>query len=199
MAIRILSRNPKGYFLMVEGGRIDHAGHENRGLCDVTDTLAFDKAIKVGVELTKGKKGGGTLIVVTADHETGGLTINGYAHVEIGGDKLLTTQVPAGSDILTYASGPGADRTANLQREKTDVDYLQPSLIKAPKALHSGVDVIAWATGPGSDAFHGTIDNTDVAKIILREMKLKDFDAGASGDCCVKKSPVSLKDLLGAL
>jgi alkaline phosphatase len=71
--IEILSKNPKGFFLHVEGGRIDHDAH-NSGVGGVVgDTLAFDAA--VGVALEYQKKDPNTLVVVTADHETGGLAM----------------------------------------------------------------------------------------------------------------------------
>ncbi|RUS85323.1 hypothetical protein EGW08_006924, partial [Elysia chlorotica] len=64
-AIRILRRNPKGYFLLVEGGRIDHAHHDNLGKLALGDTAALDDAvIKVG-EMTSTSD---TLTIVTADH-----------------------------------------------------------------------------------------------------------------------------------
>lgn len=71
VALSILGRNPKGFFLMVEGGRIDHACHAHDIKASIYDTLAFDKA--VGIALEYQKKHPDVLVVVTADHETGGL------------------------------------------------------------------------------------------------------------------------------
>ncbi len=72
-ALEILSKNPKGFFLMVEGGRIDHACHAHDPKAAIMDTIAFDNAIKVALEFQK--KHPDTLIIVTADHETGGMSI----------------------------------------------------------------------------------------------------------------------------
>ena len=67
-AIRILRKNPKGFFLMVEGGRIDHAHHASNAYRAITDTIAFDDAIEAAVkELTPAERLQ-TLIIVTADH-----------------------------------------------------------------------------------------------------------------------------------
>jgi alkaline phosphatase len=75
-AVELLD-NPKGFFLMVEGGAIDHAGHANDMLGNVAETLAFDEAIAVAKAFAGAHPG--TLLVVTADHETGGLTFQeGY-------------------------------------------------------------------------------------------------------------------------
>jgi alkaline phosphatase len=76
----VLARNGKGYFLMVEGGRIDHALHETSAKKALQDTLAFDNAIKAA--LAKARLSDpelkNTLVVVTADHDHT-LVLNGYA------------------------------------------------------------------------------------------------------------------------
>ena len=73
VAINILSRNGRGFFLMVEGGRIDHACHENNMTKLIEEMVEFDEAIGVALEYAKTRND--TIIIVTADHETGGLTI----------------------------------------------------------------------------------------------------------------------------
>ncbi|MGB9811611.1 MAG: alkaline phosphatase [Dictyoglomus turgidum] len=75
-AIELLD-NPNGFFIMVEGGKIDWAAHANDAATVIYDVLDFNEAIKVALEFYK-KKPFETLIIVTADHETGGLSI-GYA------------------------------------------------------------------------------------------------------------------------
>ncbi|MDP1465871.1 alkaline phosphatase, partial [Klebsiella pneumoniae] len=79
-AIDILSKNKKGFFMMVEGGRIDHALHETTARKALQDTVAFDNAIKPAIEKMKAKDADltNTLIVVTADHDHT-LLLNGYA------------------------------------------------------------------------------------------------------------------------
>ena len=74
-AIGILSQNKKGFFLMVEGSQIDWAGHDNQFAELVKQVLSFDEAI--GVALAFAEKNAETLVVVTADHETGGMSIRG--------------------------------------------------------------------------------------------------------------------------
>jgi len=71
-AIDVLAKGDKGFFLMVEGGRIDHAGHANDPTGVIWDTLAFDDAVKTACEFYKSHKNE-TLIVVVGDHETGGM------------------------------------------------------------------------------------------------------------------------------
>ncbi len=69
--------NPNGFFMMVEGGKIDWAGHANDALANIYDTLALDDAVKVALDFAFDHPDE-TLIIVTGDHETGGMTI-GYA------------------------------------------------------------------------------------------------------------------------
>jgi alkaline phosphatase len=105
-AIEILSKNPKGFFLMIEGSQIDWAAHAHAADTLIDETLDFDKAI--GVALDFAQEDGQTLIVITADHETGGVTI-------IGGDmkaknvKLaFSTAGHTAVMVPVYAFGPGS-------------------------------------------------------------------------------------------
>ena len=72
-ALKILTKNPTGFFLMIEGGRIDHAGHSNDIERNVYETLEFSRTVQVAFDWAKGRED--TLIIVTADHETGGLKV----------------------------------------------------------------------------------------------------------------------------
>ncbi|MEJ2718730.1 MAG: alkaline phosphatase, partial [Deltaproteobacteria bacterium] len=74
-AIQLLD-NKNGFFLMVEGGKIDWAAHANDAATTITDTLAFDEAVGVALDFAS-KHPDETLIVVTADHECGGLSLGG--------------------------------------------------------------------------------------------------------------------------
>lgn len=166
LAIAMLQRNPEGYFLMVEGGRIDHGGHENKALHVVHETLAFDRAIAAALELTQNTDD--TLIVVTADHETGGLAINGYADVEVGGVDMFSTPAGLGGDfIVTFATGPGADGENQGGLDREAHDYRQPAAVKVTPAVHTGVDVVAYAAGPGADSFFGTLNNSDIGQKLI--------------------------------
>ncbi len=172
VAIELLSRHPAGYFLMVEGGRIDHACHDNRAHAAAREMLAFDEA--VGLAVSRTQSAGETLIVVTADHETGGLAINGYPAIEIGGEAVFTESAPLGPpDIITFATGPGADRAAMEGVERKASRYRQAAAFSASSAAHTGVDVPAWAAGPGSEAVKGTMDNSELGEVIFRALELR--------------------------
>jgi len=75
--LELLSKSSKGFFAMIEGGRIDHAAHRNDAAATIRDTVAFDEA--VGVALDFQRKNPDTLLIVTADHETGGMAIIGHS------------------------------------------------------------------------------------------------------------------------
>ncbi len=74
-ALEVLAKNPKGFFVMIEGGRIDHAAHRNDAAATIRDTLAFDEAVGVALEFQR--RNPDTLLIVTADHETGGMALFG--------------------------------------------------------------------------------------------------------------------------
>ena len=75
-AIQLLSQNPNGFFLHVEGSQVDWAGHANDPIYMVTDFLAFDEAVKVACDFAD--KEGNTLVLAFPDHNTGGMKIGSY-------------------------------------------------------------------------------------------------------------------------
>jgi alkaline phosphatase len=105
-ALGILSNNPKGFFLMVEGSQLDWAGHNNHTGYLVRETLDFDRAVGKALEFAANNKE--TLVIVTSDHETGGFMVidgdnkNGYVHGSFGSTNHTPEFVPV------MAFGPGA-------------------------------------------------------------------------------------------
>ncbi len=106
-AIRTLNKNKKGFFLMVEGSQIDWGGHNNDFEYTVQETLDFDKAVRVAYEFAK--KDGNTLVLVTADHETGGLALNEGSLKTHTIKPAYTTGHHTGVMVPIYAYGPGAE------------------------------------------------------------------------------------------
>ncbi len=72
-AIELLSRHEKGFFLMVEGSRVDHASHENDAAAAAREVIDYDEAFKVAIDFAR--QDGHTVVIATADHETGGLSL----------------------------------------------------------------------------------------------------------------------------
>lgn len=111
-AINILSKDRDGFFLMVEGSQIDWGGHQNNTRYIVEEILDFDKA--VGKALAFAAKNRETLIVVTADHETGGMTITG-GDIETG---MVRASFSNGHHtavmVPVFAFGPGANNFTGI-------------------------------------------------------------------------------------
>jgi alkaline phosphatase len=93
-ALEVLAKNPKGFFVMIEGGRIDHAAHRNDAAATIRDTLAFDEAVGVALEFQR--RNPDTLLIVTADHETGGMALFGQG-------KHSKDYVTAGLSVIQKA------------------------------------------------------------------------------------------------
>ncbi len=156
--------NPKGFFLMVEAGRIDHGHHIGNAYRALLDTVALDQAVAAAVAKVDLNH---TLIVVTADHSHT-LTISGYparGNPILGKAALADGRVmPDGNGnpytTLGYANGPGA---LNLAEDRSNVDtedpdYRQPAAIPMTIETHAGEDVAAYATGPNADAVQGVME-----------------------------------------
>lgn len=107
-ALATLSKNKNGFFLMVEGSQIDFGAHANDSLWMVNETVDFSNAINVALEFAKAD--GHTLVVVTADHETGGLTMvdpeGKYNNVNFKYSTNSHSCLP----VMVYAYGPGAEQ-----------------------------------------------------------------------------------------
>jgi len=164
-AMRKLAKNPKGYFLMVEGGMIDKAEHQNWALRAIQETLEFDRAVAAVLRET----GPDTLVIVTADHETGGFGVSGYPPAAVRGNDLLARQPDQGFWV-GWLSGPGALASRN-PLSFLDPTYRQPSARYTDAAFHTATDVWIAATGPGSDSVRGFLDNTDIFRIMRQAMK----------------------------
>lgn len=164
-AISILEKNPKGFFLLIEGGRIDHAHHAGNASRALDDTAAMDEAVKAALAATDPRE---TLIVVTADHSHV-LTMAGYpsrnnpilglADREDGSPAIAKDGKPY--TTLSYANGPGAVNGEREDLSKVDTtarDFRQQSLVPFNSETHGGEDVPIYATGPWAHLFQGTVD-----------------------------------------
>lgn len=111
-AIEILSKDPDGFFLMVEGSQVDWASHANDPIGVISEFRAFDKAVKVALDFAKAN--GNTVVIVAPDHGNGGLSI-GNADTERGYDTLpLSSIVDPLRDAKLTAAGVRAKLNASL-------------------------------------------------------------------------------------
>ena len=119
-AIDKLSENKKGFFLMIEGSQIDWGGHDNNTSYIVTEMLDFDKT--VGEALKFAAKDGETLVVVTADHETGGFSVNGGDLSSGVVEGKFTTGGHTAVMVPVFAYGPKAELFSGIM-ENTDIYF----------------------------------------------------------------------------
>jgi alkaline phosphatase len=173
-AIELLSKDPDGFFLMVEGGKIDHALHDNNAKNALADTVAFDEAIQAAIDRMRQIDPGleNTLIVVTADHDHT-MVLNGYPK---RGSKVLdivhdyaSGEPKKDADGKTFTAlvfGNGKvrpDVRADVDSAAAQADgYLQEAGVRTVYESHGGGDVKLYATGAGSAPFKGTMENTQV-------------------------------------
>jgi len=126
-AIEFLNKDRKGFFLMVEGSQIDWANHENDADNSVRQTLSFDMAI--GEAIRFAEKDGETLVVVTADHETGGLVIDDGASDGSTLTVSWSSKNHNGGTVPLYAYGPGALHFSGFH-ENTEIPKTIATLFK---------------------------------------------------------------------
>jgi alkaline phosphatase len=191
-AIELLSKDGKPFMLMVEGSQIDWESHSNDFYGVWKEVVEFDNAVKVALEFAA--KDGNTLVIVTGDHETGGLSLSkgGYTiNVEQARKAKGTTQMFLSQFNI-------ADKEKFIAGLKdwygisiTDAEY--ENLRKIPSNNlrrelarfvsekvgfgwttfdHTAAPVPVYAFGPGAYYFTGFMDNTDIPKIIMQLTKL---------------------------
>lgn len=192
VAIDRLSRDGQGFFLMVEGGRIDHAHHAGNAYRALSDGQAFARAVQVAVDRVDIDE---TLIIVTADHSHV-LTIAGYptrgnpilGHV-VGNDEYGEPEgkpYPALDGLpyttLGYANGPGHAVLGSIaERERkggkpgridtggidtTHRNYYQESLVPHYGETHGGEDVAIYAIGPWAHLIHGVQEQSYIYHVM---------------------------------
>ncbi|MBV1928728.1 MAG: alkaline phosphatase [Gammaproteobacteria bacterium] len=201
-AIEMLSKNKKGYYLMVEAGRIDHAHHGSAANLALNDTVALSKAVKRALELIDLKD---TLIIVTADHSHT-FTMAGYPKRGnpilglVSGPGMAEGEYIMALDgkpytTLGYQNGPNAagalvtpdpsgDREIAPTVEPKERDTLTDEIVSALtyrqqsayplwSETHGGEDVAAHAAGPWSHLVRGTIEQNEIFHIIDHALKLR--------------------------
>ena len=195
-AINVLDNNTKGFFLMVESGRIDHAHHAGSANGALSDAIELAKAVQVAIDNTDSEE---TLILVTADHGHV-FTIAGYpkrGNPILGRVVKVGQNTPAQADdgmpytTLGYTNGLGfadlgletdADARYGLasdagRKDLTAVDtqssgFHQEALIPNSAETHSGEDVSLHAFGPGGSLAQGVVEQNVIFHIINQALNL---------------------------
>jgi len=195
-AIEILSRDPDGFFLMVEGGRIDTASHAHDPIGVISDVLAYDEA--VGKAFDFAQEDGETVVLAFSDHGNGGLSI-GSKTTTVDYTRLATVVNPLRAAKLT---GEGVSRALGTNRSSTRIRSVMSEYYGVSDLSSSEVQTIvstdgsvarvigpmmsqrsnlAWTTGnhTGEDLFLyywgfdqplGAIENTEIARMCAETM-----------------------------
>uniref|UniRef100_A0A8D0FA65 Alkaline phosphatase n=1 Tax=Strix occidentalis caurina TaxID=311401 RepID=A0A8D0FA65_STROC len=159
-AIRILRRNPNGFFLFVED-EIDHGHHSGRAKQALMEAVMLDRAVARAGELTSPSD---TLTVVTADHSHvftfGGNTLRGTSIFGLAPKKAKDKR--AYTSIL-YGNGPGYSIRSGGRPAASLPDYQQQAAVPLETETHSGEDVVVLAQGPMAHLFHGVQEQHYIA------------------------------------
>jgi alkaline phosphatase len=178
-ALQVLDHDPDGFFLMVEGSQPDWRGHDNDPLAAITaEMLDLDQA--VGVALEYQARNPETLIVVTADHETGGLAVQ-----QAGARRLLTRVATAADSTLSQLGvARGAmDRELTAMADSASWYLGRLSILLRDRAEllgdssvlvaryttgnHTADMVPLFASGPGAERFGGIKENWQVGQLLM--------------------------------
>ena len=185
-AIERLREDEDGFFLVIEGGRVDHGHHAGNAARALGDLIAFDEAVRAVLDSVSTDD---TLVLVTSDHGHT-MTIQGYprrgnpvlgivnSNVE-GGHEPVRAADGAPYSTLAYANGPGAlwmrrpdeGRPPVTDEMSQDVDYRQQSAIPAGSETHGGQDVPAFAVGPQAWLVGGVLEQNALYFVIDRAIR----------------------------
>ena len=202
--IDFLSKKSKkeGFFMMIEGGKIDYASHSDDAATMIHEVLDFNAAIAEAYEFYKKHKDE-TLIIVTADHETGGIVL-GYTGQYKLDLKVLASQKVSVDNLVSMLESlkettwgkvnemvkenVGVEpREKHKETESVNMthdlakriaydavyDLDRKALVSWASGNHSGTFVPLFAIGEDADEFNGVIDNTDIPNIIRRVARLQ--------------------------
>ncbi|NTU42356.1 MAG: alkaline phosphatase [Nitrospirales bacterium] len=132
-ALEILEKDRDGFFLMVEGSQIDWANHANDLEYQIGETLAFDEAVKVVKDWINEKplRKQNTLLIIVADHETGGFSVNGPEEGgELGVFQAGWTSIGhTGVDTMIWSQGPGSEKLGSAL-DNTDVYGIMKEVLR---------------------------------------------------------------------
>ncbi len=189
-AIEILSKAEKGYVLVVEGGRIDHASHAGKAFGTLTEAQAFNAAVTTARAMTSISD---TLIIVTADHGHT-LHLQGYAQrgnpvlglvKGINRDGSLNHEPTLAADgkpytVITFGNGPGAIAINKITERPDpgldntqDKNYLQQAILPKRSETHGGQDVGIYASGPKAHLIGGVVEQNYIFHVIEHALALK--------------------------
>ncbi len=187
-AIELLSSDPDGFFLMVEASRIDHAAHDHDPVGVAYDVLALNDAVNTALDFAR--QDGSTLVVLTADHETGGLGLARHSSPGFRPEMLVGVRATPKRAAEMIRDGDDLWRTLRKELALTDLSEEERAeisgiysesgfdeLVTGLKDLisrrvglgwttggHSAIDVPLGAFGPGAHQLVGSLENDEIGR-----------------------------------
>ena len=195
--LELLSRNPRGFFVMIEGSRVDHAAHENDAATHVREVLAYDQAVAAALEFARRDRH--TLLISVSDHECGGLTDGSWSdrdsisalepellHHARASAARMAGRIHEGESAETVlardagVADPAPDEIAALRyaaihgglTEAIGTLVSRRARVGWTSRGHTAEDVGLYAFGPGAERLRGTHENTDIALVIAAMLDL---------------------------
>ena len=196
-ALALLARDRRGFFVMIEGSRVDHAAHQNDAATHVREVLAYDEAVAAALEFAR--HDGHTLVISVSDHECGGLSDGAWS----GRDRAsklepgVLRRARASAERMALEIRDGGTIEQVLARE-AGISALTAAEIMTLRAVvrrgdlagsigtvvsrragagwttwsHTAEDVGLYAFGPGAERLRGVHENTEVARVIAALLHL---------------------------
>ena len=175
-AIELLQYNQGGYLLIVDAAGMRKAAETNNAEKTLTETAELDRTLSTAQRYAGPK----STIIVCGDTAIGGLHASGFPFRKDSGIALLGLN-PSGEPWMTWATGPkGAESygaAKGPEKETSDnaesgplKQQTEPAAFYTKSALETVEDVVSFGSGPGTEALRGTIDNTQIFKIVRDEL-----------------------------
>jgi alkaline phosphatase len=144
-ALQIVKQQPKGFFVMIEGSQIDWGGHANDTKYVTSEMIDFDRAIGEALRFAQQDKN--TLVIVTADHETGGMSLTAGSTAAGTVEAKFTTGGHTGVMVPVFASGPGAEAFSGIYPNTAIYAKMMQALGLTPPDTHPAAGKHSAATG----------------------------------------------------
>ncbi|KAA6447684.1 alkaline phosphatase [Bacillus swezeyi] len=200
-ALKQLEKNENGFFMLLEGSNIDSAGHDNDVVGVMSEMEDFEKAVQAALDFAK--KDQETLVIITADHSTGGFSYGSDGMTRETGYKwdpkpILAAKKTPGymaekmeegrepedvlnayidlkltKDEIQQVKNAASEKDTSLISKQIQTIFDRRSFTGWTTKAHTGEDVPVYAYGPGKDKWSGLIDNTEHAQNIFEILEKK--------------------------
>ncbi|MEW6698175.1 MAG: alkaline phosphatase [Bacillota bacterium] len=204
-AVRLLSQDPDGFFLMVEGSKIDWVAHANDAVKYARDIVAFDDAVKVALDFAK--QDGSTAVIVASDHANGGISVGVWADGKYADRTFADFKIPdnidwvnnahTGDDVALYCYTPGSVPLLEGVVDNTEVAEYMANILGVDLAQATQQLFVSATTGFQAIGASVQADTTDAVNPVLAiSYKGKTYQMPANSNL-IKQGGTVVKQLNG--